>query len=117
MPIHSRRWENRKMQSRWRPVIAAGILSFSILAPARQQTASPAAQEQQAARGPEASAQTPAQESPGSAPLRVLVAKSILINTTERIKRVSVTDAAVADPIVVAPTQILVHGRSAGEVS
>jgi pilus assembly protein CpaC len=49
--------------------------------------------------------------------LRVLVGKSILINTTERIKRVSVTDAGVADPIVVAPTQILVHGRSAGEVS
>jgi pilus assembly protein CpaC len=117
MPIHSRRWENRKIQSRRRLAIAAGILSFSILAPARQKTASPAAQEQPAARGPEASAQTPAQESPGSAPLRVLVGKSILINTTERIKRVSVTDAAVADPIVVAPTQILVHGRSAGEVS
>jgi pilus assembly protein CpaC len=46
-----------------------------------------------------------------------MVGKSILINTTERIKRVSVTDPGVADPIVVAPTQILVHGRAAGEVS
>jgi pilus assembly protein CpaC len=117
MAIHSREWENRKMRSLRRLVIAASILSSSSLAPARQQAASPAAQEQPAARGPEASTQTPAQESQGSAPLRVLVGKSILINTTERIKRVSVTDAGVADPIVVAPTQILVHGRSAGEVS
>ena len=46
-----------------------------------------------------------------------MVGKSLLINTTERIKRVSVTDATVADPLVVAPTQILVHGRTPGEVS
>ncbi|HLK32743.1 MAG TPA: type II and III secretion system protein family protein, partial [Terriglobales bacterium] len=39
------------------------------------------------------------------------------INTTERLKRVSVTDPNVADAIVVTPTQILVHGRAPGEVS
>jgi pilus assembly protein CpaC len=70
-----------------------------------------------AGQGPSASAQAPSPEATGAAPLRVMVGKSILINTTERIKRVSVTDPNVADPIVVAPTQILVHGRSAGEVS
>jgi pilus assembly protein CpaC len=69
------------------------------------------------AQGPSASTQAPPSEATGAAPLRVMVGKSILINTTERIKRVSVTDPSVADPIVVAPTQILVHGRSAGEVS
>ena len=46
-----------------------------------------------------------------------MVDKSLLINTTERIKRVSVTDPAIADAIPVTPTQILVHGRSPGEVS
>jgi pilus assembly protein CpaC len=46
-----------------------------------------------------------------------MVGKSLLINTSERLKRVSVTDPAVADIDVVTPTQILVHGRSAGEVS
>jgi pilus assembly protein CpaC len=56
-------------------------------------------------------------ESQGSAPLRVMVGKSLLINTTERLKRVSVTDPGVADALVVTPTQILVHGRAAGEVS
>src|SRR6184192_2357894 len=46
-----------------------------------------------------------------------MVGKSLLINTTERLKRVSVTDPTVADALVVTPTQILVHGRSPGEVS
>ena len=53
----------------------------------------------------------------GSAPLRVMVDKSLLINTTEQIKRISVTDPTVADPTVLTPTQILVHGRAPGEVS
>jgi pilus assembly protein CpaC len=53
----------------------------------------------------------------GSAPLRVMVDKSLLINTTERLKRISVTDPSVAYAVVITPTQILVHGRSPGEVS
>jgi pilus assembly protein CpaC len=40
-----------------------------------------------------------------------------LINTTDRLKRVSVTDPEIADALVVTATQVLVHGRSPGEVS
>jgi pilus assembly protein CpaC len=54
---------------------------------------------------------------PGSAPLRVMVDKSLLINTTEPIKRISVTDPAIATALPVTPTQILVHGKAPGEVS
>ena len=46
-----------------------------------------------------------------------MVGKSLLINTTERLKRVSVTDPAIAYPQVITPTQILVHGKAPGEVS
>src|ERR1700720_3183575 len=53
----------------------------------------------------------------GSAPLRVMVNKSLLINTTERLKRIAVTDDGVAFARVITPTQILVHGRAPGEVS
>jgi pilus assembly protein CpaC len=72
--------------------------------------------------GPPTGTQTttlPAQtaEAQGSAPLRVMVDKSLLINTTERLKRISVTDPAVAYATVITPTQILVHGRAPGEVS
>jgi len=63
---------------------------------------------------PPQSAQPQAQ---GSAPLRVMVGKSLLINTTERLKRVSVTDPTVADALVVTATQVLVNGLSPGEVS
>jgi pilus assembly protein CpaC len=90
---------------------------------AQQQPAAPAptpeqASAQAAPQGPSATAQNQSEaESHGAAPLRVMVGKSLLINTTERLKRVSVTDPGVADAIVVTPTQILVHGRSAGEVS
>ncbi|MFI5110863.1 MAG: type II and III secretion system protein family protein, partial [Terriglobales bacterium] len=56
-------------------------------------------------------------ETPGAAPLRVMVGKSLLINTTERLKRVSVTDPTVADALAVTPTQVLVNGLAPGEVS
>jgi pilus assembly protein CpaC len=83
----------------------------------------PAAQSPQepAAPTPGSSAATtslpPQAEAQGAAPLRVMVGKSLLINTSERLKRVSVTDPAVADALVVTPRQILVHGRTPGEVS
>src|SRR5579863_9993538 len=57
------------------------------------------------------------QATQGSAPLRVMVGKSLLINTTERLKRVAITDPSIASPQVITPTQILVHGKAPGEVS
>ena len=59
----------------------------------------------------------PSTQSQGAAPLRVMVGKSLLINTTEPIKRISVTDPNVAYATPITPTQILVHGRASGEVS
>jgi pilus assembly protein CpaC len=46
-----------------------------------------------------------------------MVDKSILINTAERLKRVSITDPAVADAVVVTPNQLMIHGRAPGEVT
>ena len=135
MSIRSRKWEKREMQSGRRLGMTFGVLlllSAIALTQSQEQPAPQAAPPQamqpqeapQAAappatsQGPAATAQTSAEsESHGAAPLRVMVGKSLLINTTERLKRVSVTDPNVADAIVITPTQILVHGRSAGEVS
>jgi pilus assembly protein CpaC len=106
-----------------RPGLVFGLLvCLSAVAVAQEQPAPPAAPDvtqtpaQPTAQAPSASTTSQA-EPQGSAPLRVMVGKSLLINTTERLKRVSVTDETVADPKVVTPTQILVHGRSPGEVS
>lgn len=82
-----------------------------------QNTPAPRSPGSQTPTTPPASAATPQSELTGAAPLRVLVGKSLLINTTERLKRVSVTDPSVADVSVVTPTQVLVHGRAPGEVS
>ena len=90
------------------------LLSATAITSSQDQPPSPGSAPEQT--GPGATAQPPS-EPQGAAPLRVMVGKSLLINTTERLKRVSVTDPAVADAIPVTPNQILVHGRAPGEVS
>jgi pilus assembly protein CpaC len=65
--------------------------------------------------GQQPAASTPTSEGP--APLRVMVGKSLLINTADRIIRVSVTDPDIADALVVTGTQIMIHGRAPGEVT
>src|SRR3954470_11557022 len=94
-------------------------LGFAAMAASQDQTTPPAPvpPTQTENPSPAAISQTSVPEPQGSAPLRVMVNKSLLINTTERLKRISVTDPTVADALVVTPTQILVHGRAPGEVS
>jgi pilus assembly protein CpaC len=79
-----------------------------------QQSSTP---EQSAPAAPQTTLPPQQSQPQGSAPLRVMVDKSLLINTTERLKRISVSDPNVVYATVVTPTQILVHGRSPGEVS
>src|SRR5437667_583639 len=125
MPICSQWWELEIKVGKWqRVVLAITCLLCSAVAGQQQQPpppvqAAPAATTPVPAKAqiPPANSQAPQAEGQGAAPLRVMVGKSLLINTTERLKRVSVTDPTVADALVVTPTQILVHGRSPGEVS
>ena len=100
--------------------ILAASFALSVLAAALPQQ--PAPDPGQNAPVPPTGTQTanlppPSEQPQGSAPLRVMVGKSLLINTTERLKRISVTDDTIAYPRVITPTQILVHGRAPGEVS
>jgi len=123
MSICSRMGDAETMDTHKRLRISCNILgvllcvSAAAICQTRPGTAEVPPAAPSASQGPSASAQAPSAEATGAAPLRVMVGKSILINTTERIRRVSVTDPSIADPVVVSPTQILVHGRSAGEVS
>src|SRR5690348_918102 len=89
--------------------IAAGLLLgvARMLGQSAPPPTSPGAAAQSPAQSPPASTSSPSsQEVPGAAPLRVMVGKSLLINTTERLKRVSVTDPTVADALPVTPTQV-----------
>ena len=116
--------ESRKAAAGWRILITISVLTFAIASARSQQQqpasppAEPAAQAPDQITGPpQSSPEAPQGQATSSAPLRVMVGKSLLINTTERLRRVSVTDSAVAEAMVVTPTQILVHGRAAGEIS
>jgi len=103
-----------------RPTLYAAVaLSLFVPAFARAEALpqQPATQASQEPTPPAASQTTLPAQAQGAAPLRVMVDKSLLINTTERLKRISVTDPTVASVQVVTPTQILVHGKSPGEVS
>src|ERR1700757_2798216 len=91
------------------PVLAVPLLSEIVQQPADNGGQSQAPNTTQTATLPT--------QSQGSAPLRVMVGKSLLINTTERLKRISLTDPAVAYATPITPTQILVHGKAPGEVS
>jgi pilus assembly protein CpaC len=98
------------------------VFSVSSFGMVRQQSDNSAQSQAPAPTGTQTTtlpAQTPQspQQSQGSAPLRVMVGKSLLINTTERLKRISFTDPAIVYAQVITPTQILVHGKAPGEVS
>jgi pilus assembly protein CpaC len=82
-----------------------------------QQQAAPPAQAQAPNSTQTATLPPQSQQTQGSAPLRVMVGKSLLINTTERLRRISVTDESIASVQPITPTQILVHGKAPGEVS
>src|ERR1700735_5061776 len=100
--------------------VIALTLPFNAFAEFIQQPATPAADPTQNSAPPTGTQTTnlpPQSEPQGSAPLRVMVGKSLLINTTERLKRISVTDDSVASVKPITPTQILVEGRAPGEVS
>jgi pilus assembly protein CpaC len=103
------------MKSLLAPLFVVGLASSQVLAQTNPQATAPASPAPSTAQA-QTQTQT-SEEQLGSAPLRVRVNKSVLINTRDRLKRVSVTDPTVADAVVVSPTQVLVHGRSPGEVS
>jgi pilus assembly protein CpaC len=93
------------------------VLPGLALAEAAPQSATQAPQEPISPTTPQATLPPTSAPAQGSAPLRVMVGKSLLINTMEPIKRISVTDPNVASATPITPTQILVHGRASGEVS
>jgi pilus assembly protein CpaC len=111
----SHQGKNRKRKAR----TAAGICLLAFVAvPVFSERLQPFQADPQAPSGTQTTTLPPQSEpAQGSAPLRVMVDKSLLINTTEPIKRISVTDPSIATALPVTPTQILVHGKSPGEVS
>ncbi|HEY3127904.1 MAG TPA: type II and III secretion system protein family protein [Acidobacteriota bacterium] len=49
--------------------------------------------------------------------LRMLAGKSLVVNSPEPLKRVSVTDPAIASSVIISPNQVLLHGHAPGTVT
>jgi len=93
------------------------VLVVPALAEMQQSDAAGQSQNQAPTTTPTATLPPQSQPPLASAPLRVMVGKSLLINTTEKLRRISVTDPTIAYAVVVTPTQIMVHGKAPGEIS
>ncbi len=50
-------------------------------------------------------------------PLHILVGRSVVVTSPERIRRVSLADPSIAEAIVVNPNQVLINGKRPGGVS
>jgi len=57
------------------------------------------------------------QESAAPQTLHLLVGRSLVITSPNRIKRVSLADPAIAEAVVVSPTQLVINGKVPGGVS
>jgi pilus assembly protein CpaC len=97
------------------PILRLGVGAILLLIAnsVMAQQAPPPAQEEPA---PVKSLDQP-QESESAQTLHLLVGRSLVITSPARIKRVSLADPAVAEALVVSPTQILVNGKTPGGVS
>ncbi len=101
-------------------VLAALAAIIFTVAPGAQAQDSPvtAAVQSQAVQQPTPVSQADqAPSSEGPQQLHLLVGRSLVITSPARIKRVSLADPAIAEAIVVSPTQVLVNGKAPGGVS
>lgn len=104
-------------------LVVAGLVFVGLSAEARQE-ATPARATQVPTPAMDAAA-TPAQPpqagagQAGEAPqiLHLLVGRSLVITSPNRIKRVSLADPTIAEDVVVSPYQVVVNGKSPGGVS
>jgi pilus assembly protein CpaC len=104
-------------------LIAAGLACFSLSARAQQQpTTAPATQTpipalQTAATPAQPPQAGQAQESEAPQLLHLLVGRSLVITSPNRIKRVLLADPSIADAVPVSPYQVVVNGKTPGGVS
>jgi pilus assembly protein CpaC len=106
-------------------LIVAGLSFSARIAVAQQQVAAVPAAEAKAEIPMRQTAASPAQppqgsqeqEAGASQTLHLLVGRSLVITSPNRIKRVSLADPAIAEAVVVSPTQVVINGKAPGGVS
>jgi pilus assembly protein CpaC len=95
----------------------AALLFLGASSVSAQQSPVPAVQSQAASQPMPVSQADQVAAVEGPQQLHLLVGRSLVITSPTRIKRVSLADPAIAEAIVVSPTQVLVNGKAPGGVS
>ncbi len=99
-------------------LLAAGLPFSSRSAPAQQRAAAvPVPGAQAATPQPQSTQAEQEQETGAPQTLHLLVGRSLVITSPNRIKRVSLADPAIAEAVVVSPNQVLINGKVPGGVS
>jgi pilus assembly protein CpaC len=93
----------------------AGTLSQTTAPSAEVRSGSIASTDQNVTAGASSINLQAPQESPVE--LHVLVGKSVVLNSPQILKRVSVSDPAIASAVTISPTQVLLNGLAAGKAS
>jgi len=96
------------------PSVFLGVLICLALVCAPVEASSASGQSISSALMSSGAAGVPAQQ---GGHLRVLWGKSLVVNSPERLKRVAVTDPAVASAIIISDRQVLIHGQTPGVVT
>jgi pilus assembly protein CpaC len=110
--------KHTKLKRNWFLALAPlAALMFVVPNNAAAQSATAAVQSQAVPQSAAVSQADPAPSAEGPQQLHLLVGRSLVITSPTRIKRVSLADPAIAEAIVVSPTQVLVNGKAPGGVS
>jgi pilus assembly protein CpaC len=97
---------------KFKGLLTALIIVILVAAPQAQQAQPPGF-----ATGAAVTAPPPLPDMPAAADIDLLVGRSTILNVGTAITRVSLTVPDVADAMVTAPTQLLIHGKQPGTIS
>jgi pilus assembly protein CpaC len=101
--------------AKFKTAFAAFIIVILVAAPQAQQAS--AQQPQAPAFGASAASATPREATDSPTDIDLLVGRSTVLNVGSPIARVSLTVPDVADALVTAPGQLLIHGKTPGTIS
>jgi pilus assembly protein CpaC len=106
-------WRSRPRQGRRPAAFVAALVVYIIVI----LVAAPQAQQPQAFNPAGTASATVVRDAVSGSEIELMVGRSTVLNTGSQIARVSLTVPDIADALVTAPAQILIHGKKPGTIS
>jgi pilus assembly protein CpaC len=106
-------WRSRPLKGRRPAAFVAALVVYIIVI----LVAAPQAQQPQAFNPAGTASATVVRDAVSGSEIELMVGRSTVLNTGSQIARVSLTVPDIADALVTAPAQILIHGKKPGTIS